>query len=276
MSDIIEREKFKSILLELAENQDLLQSDSVSSDICRRLEDIYCPANKTEHFRHFYSDVFEVLSSVKKGIKQGTVDILGQNMRLLYKRYLPTSENHDISKELMKLYDHISLDIARMNYSDSGDNDISKEQAIKDIQTQVVAIEEGVSKAQKEQDRLKDELSSQQREYVAILSIFATVVMAFTGGLAFSSSVLNNIDKVSTGKLMMIALTIGLVLINILFGLFYYVNMLIHSLSSSVDIKPLWFSIATIIVLMCFALYLCYGQSVDNQGSSITLSVQVE
>ena len=40
-------------------------------------------------------------------------------------------------------------------------------------------------------------MESSQREYIAILGIFAAVVLAFTGGIAFSTSVLNNVAKAS-------------------------------------------------------------------------------
>ena len=36
-----------------------------------------------------------------------------------------------------------------------------------------------------------------QKEYITILGIFASIVLAFTGGMAFSSSILENIDKSS-------------------------------------------------------------------------------
>ena len=36
-----------------------------------------------------------------------------------------------------------------------------------------------------------------QKEYIAILGIFAAVVLAFTGGIAFTTSVLQNIHMVS-------------------------------------------------------------------------------
>jgi SNF family Na+-dependent transporter len=121
---------------------------------------------------------------------------------------------------------------------------------------------------------VKRKLSSQQREYVAILGIFAAVVLAFTGGLAFSSSVLTNIDKVSTGKLMMIALTIGVVLISLLFGLFNYIEKLVNISLSPKNIKPLWGYMFVIVVLMLVALFLCYYPVFDVPQATINLNLQ--
>ena len=52
--------------------------------------------------------------------------------------------------------------------------------------------------------------------------------MAFTGGIAFSTSVLNNIAQASIYRTIFVSLIIGLVLINVLFGLFYYMNFLVN------------------------------------------------
>lgn len=251
------REEFKKILLELAKNANLLEADSKCDVIFARLEELYCSADGAEHFRHFYSDIFEVLSLVKRDPELGTIDVLGQNMRLLYGQYQPSSQSMNISKELKKLYDHVSLDIARMSYADAGDYRISGKQIVQELQSRVDALTAEVNDAHKTQEQMKKELNSQQREYVAILGIFAAVVITFIGGLAFTTSVLNNIDKAGTVKLMMIALTIGLVLVHIIFGLFHYVDRLVNGSCSYWKNFILLISSVIIMVLMFCIVYFC-------------------
>lgn len=79
------------------------------------------------------------------------------------------------------------------------------------------------------QNTLSEELGKQQREYIAILGIFASIVLTFIGGIVFSTSVLQNIGAVSVYRLAAIVLLIGMVLSNMLYGLFYYVNHLIYN-----------------------------------------------
>lgn len=61
----------------------------------------------------------------------------------------------------------------------------------------------------------KQELTNQfkgiEKEYISILGIFASVVLAFVGGLTFSTSVLDNIDKASIYRLVIISCIVGLV-----------------------------------------------------------------
>ena len=138
-----------------------------------------------------------------------------------------------------------------MSYADAGDYRISGKKTVQELQSRVEELTAEVNKAHEMQEQMKKELNSQQREYVAILGIFAAVVITFIGGLAFSTSVLNNIDKASTEKLMIIALTIGLVLVHVIFGLFHYVDRLVNGTSTSRKIIVLLISSAIIIALMC-------------------------
>ena len=251
------REEFKNILLELASDANLLESASECDVVFERLEKLYYSAEGTEHFRHFYSDIFEVLCELHKDVKLGTAEILGQNMGILYEQYEPVSHDSDISKELKKLYDHVSLDIARMTYSDAGDYRISGEKTVQELQSRVDGLTVEVNEAHEKQEQMKKEWNKQQREYVAILGIFAAVVITFIGGLAFSTSVLNNIDKASTEKLMIIALTIGLVLVHVIFGLFHYMDMLVNGSCTSKKLFALLISSVIIIVLMACIVYFC-------------------
>lgn len=70
-------------------------------------------------------------------------------------------------------------------------------------------------------------LDDAKKEYVAILGIFAAIVMAFTAGVAFSSSALQNIGQASPIK-------IGAVLIPLAWFLWNLVGLLIFFLREAV------------------------------------------
>ena len=58
---------------------------------------------------------------------------------------------------------------------------------------------------------MEDHFKGMEKEYISILGIFASIVLAFVGGLTFSTSVLANIDKASIYRLVIIACIIGIV-----------------------------------------------------------------
>lgn len=92
----------------------------------RRLEELYDSPDGEHRYRHFYSDIFGILTEIKNDATLGDINILGQNLSEIRKGYRVqnTRENGefiDIRTSINKLYDHVSLDIARMAYSDAGD-----------------------------------------------------------------------------------------------------------------------------------------------------------
>ncbi len=62
-----------------------------------------------------------------------------------------------------------------------------------------------------------------EREYVTILGIFASIVLAFVGGITFTTSVLQNIDKVSVFRLILTVDVIGAVLVNVIYLLISFI-----------------------------------------------------
>ncbi|MDY4971429.1 MAG: hypothetical protein SO101_14410, partial [Lachnospiraceae bacterium] len=60
-----------------------------------------------------------------------------------------------------------------------------------------------------------------------ILGIFASIVLAFTGGIAFSTSVLQNISNVSIYRLTMIVICLACVLMNVIYLLVWFIKGLI-------------------------------------------------
>ena len=101
---------------------------------------------------------------------------------------------------------------------------------------------------------MEESLGNAQREYIAILGIFAAVVLAFTGGIAFSTSVLQNLHVSSIYRIVLAIVIMGLVLTNLLYGLFYYIGQLVNKNSAN-NIKPLWIInivfISMILVIIC-------------------------
>lgn len=271
----VQRKEFCDILFELAKNQELLQDKSTRHTMYKRLEALYYSPNKDERYRHFYSDIFTVLTQIQHDSSQGDINILGQNLSVIRAGYNPQNRDSegaiiDIGDSIQKLYDHVSLDIARILYSDAGDRKTSGEEAIIDVQSQIKQIQTEIDKAKVVQKNVENELGKQQKEYIAILGIFAAVVLAFTGGIAFSTSVLNNINAVSVYRIITVSLVIGLVLINVLFGLFYYVDRLVNGLNEErKKLRPLIISNIVICILLIITVYAWSCGWVEKRDASL-------
>lgn len=232
-----QRTEFCNILYELAKSQTILNDPHERANMYIRLEKLY-ELEDGKLFRHYYSDIFSVLSSIHSDAKLGSIDQLGQNLEIIRRGYTPKNMSSngdnliDISISLKKMYDHVNLEIARMLFQEKEYKINSGETSLKELKRQIntaqMDLETSKSELNSELKNVKKKLDNSQKEYITILGIFAAVVLAFTGGIAFSTSVLNNISQASIYRIVIITLILGTVLINVLYGLFYYISELLN------------------------------------------------
>ena len=105
----------------------------------------------------------------------------------------------DCTKIVIKIYDHCNL------ISSQTDN-----------ARQI--IRKGNERVKEDLERsLKENFKSLEREYITILGIFVAIILAFVGGITFSSSVLQHMGSVSSYRLFGVIIAIGTVLLNALF-----------------------------------------------------------
>lgn len=185
--------------------------------INKRLESLYDAKPSEKRFRHFYTDIFSVLTQVQQNSQLGDINILGQNLDVIRNGYNPQNKASDgiriidVSDVINKLYDHVNLDIARITYSDAADRRISGKEAVEDLQAQINSLQIELQKAQ-----------SIQKDYEIV---YRTVF---------------------------ISLVIGFILINILYGLFYYINSIVNKQKS---ISPMIISNIVVLVLLIFTVF---------------------
>ncbi len=135
--------------------------------------------------------------------------MLTQNIKTL-KEIQDNKEVESIKPKLEKLYDHMNLECIRLQDFDE------KMSRVKDVS---IKLEDELNKNYK---KLSEELNKQQTQYITILGIFASIVLTFVGGLAFSTSVLSNIDKANAYRLVFVMAFIALFFGNILYLLFLF------------------------------------------------------
>ena len=235
------RDKLIELLFELSKAQDIFREGKKRIDIFLKLEEIYYIPGSDEYFRHFYSDILSTLTQIDSDDNEGSLDVLAVNMQAIKDGYQAVNYDGDklidISKSIIKLFDHTNLEVARINYTKQLNNatksDLASTKELLEKQreefdntkseTETIrnTLREETEKANK---KIEDNQKQMQNEYVTILGIFATIVLAFTGGMTFSSSVLNNISKASVYRLSLISFIIGLVFFNLIWVLIDFVR----------------------------------------------------
>ena len=189
-----------------------------------KLKEIY----KAKDFRHKYSKIFLIISSIDKIEKTSkdkilSIDVLMHSMEIAYEYVLNKNEYQDNFKKCFyKLYDHVVLEILQINYMREIENkgEANNASTIKELKSATSLAQTASNNA----DEATKKLDSMQKEYITILGIFASIVFAFVAGLTFSTSVLSNIHQASIYRLSFIVCLIGLFITNILHYLYAFIR----------------------------------------------------
>lgn len=157
----------------------------------------------------------------------------------------------DCRKLIIKIYDHTQLAIHQV-------------EAVNRISATTI----GDAK-----ESLRKEAKSMQKEYIAILGIFASIVLAFTAGIVFSSKVLEFMHLSSIYRIIIVTLIIGIVIINILYGLFYYIGKIVNEIYDT-KIKPLVITNLIIVGLIGLTVLGWYFGVVEKRNVDVDSSIK--
>ncbi len=174
--------KLEEMIVLLCEKGDL---SSQTDQIIKDLKEIY-----EGEYRHKYLKITTIILNSTRDKEQAFMT-LTQNIRTL-KEIQDNKEVESIKPKLEKLYDHMNLECIRLQDFDE------KMSKVKDVS---IKLEKELNK---NYEKLSEELNKQQTQYITILGIFASIVLTFVAGLAFSTSVLSNIDKANAYRLVFV------------------------------------------------------------------------
>ena len=150
--------------------------------------------------------------------------------------------------KLNKLVDHICLENSRMRSAEK------IAERLFDNEDKTKTLKEQIEQSQKNYKNLQTETHGIQKQFVAVLGIFASIITGFSGGLSFTNATLSAIADANILKLIAVSLTVGLVLINICYGLFYYLDYFLNRNDRSGKVKPLLvINIILLVVIVFFA-----------------------
>lgn len=136
---------------------------------------------------------------------------------LLYSLDDNNGVSEDCKKMIVKIYDHFQLALHQIENVNNIFAD-SIEEAKENLQKQIKGVE---------------------KEYISILGIFAAIVLAFVGGITFSTSVLQNISAVSVFRLLLVVDFLAFVLINVIYILVKFIFTINEKNAKLFNIKTL-------------------------------------
>ena len=212
----IEKQTKLNILIELM-SQNVSEPQDILAFI-RTLQEIYTDQEK---FRHSYSSISGKIIDLNS-TGDAAISNITQNLRSVIDE-IESDPSTTYSEEFIvcinKLFDHISLEETRLNM------------LYEAYDKKVIQAEETSKESKKQYDIARDlsknvtaDLDKIKTEMITVLSIFAAIVLAFMGGISFSSSTLEGMANSSMYKVVFIATICGMVVFNTVIILMYLIS----------------------------------------------------
>ncbi|PAF47246.1 hypothetical protein BKH41_08170 [Helicobacter sp. 12S02232-10] len=218
----------------------------------------------SDKFRHSYSAITAyILKDTTDEERNETLAKISENLSIIADQLKQSKDSKFCWNQFYKLQDHINLEVYRLEYYEEKILNLKKslseeEENLKTLQTQYRIVENNLKNQQDQYKTIENNLKNQQTQYVAILGIFASIILAFVGSFTFSTSVLTNIDKASIYKLVFVMILIGFFVINILYYLFKFVEKISlngRESNKCCKSKIFWVNILIFILLLSDVLF---------------------
>lgn len=189
--DVEKRKALRDMLESLASTDD---AAVLSQEDIRRASNFFAKlyGGGSEPYRHRYADicdlVFNALGHSSGDLDEGvpySVNCLAENIRIIH-GHLTKQGLCNQAKSVLKLADHIDLEKTRLSH------DIEQQQAMRAFKAAIAEVKAERDVADQKRAELEREfderLDKTRMEHIAILGVFAAVVLAFNGGVGFSTS----------------------------------------------------------------------------------------
>lgn len=178
----------------------------------------------SNNYRHEYSKITRVLFLVNDSDGR---DFLIEKLNIIE----CILKNYDAKKGIQKLKDHIQLENIRMSelekisqraISASDNINLIKEE----IESKVNEVAKNIKNSEEDLEKVQKDLKDSTTQSITILSIFAGVVMAFTGGMSYISQALASLKEIGPYRSGAFILLIGIIIFDVIFLLIYMIGKL--------------------------------------------------
>lgn len=202
----------------------------------------------SDNYRHEYSKITRVLFDIEDPEQR---DYISEQLKFISS----SIEDQQIQNKLNKLSDHINLEIIRMrelsriaedaakasekaiNIEEKVNESTSKmleiDKKILDINTKtknfdkkIKGFNQDINGAKKHLNTLHKSIKNTTTEFVTILSIFAAIVIGFTGGMTYISNAIISLGQIGPYRAGVFILLIGIIMFDTIFLLLYMIAKL--------------------------------------------------
>lgn len=162
-------------------------------------------------FRHNYSEFFPIIYTISN-----------------------SHSEEDGCKQIIKLCDHVNLEIARLRINIINEDKIETATKKVDVLNKKIKyLSVKLEKSSEELNKASDKAKSLQNELITIMSIFAAVVLLFVTDTQYITSAITSMKDVGIFKIVFVIIICGIVLLNGVYLLLNFIYKILEYNSSN-------------------------------------------
>lgn len=212
---------------------DLSEYENDYDRIIEELKDIY-----DGEYRHSYAQISRSLFYFDFDEREAVSSGLDNVIFRLLELERDESSYSSIRKSVIKLKDHIDLEIMRYSLNDEANARLETAlESAEELNATTSFLSNEVNELQGKSWDFQNKMESLNTQSITILSIFAGLVFVFTGGFSFIGTALQNINNASIYKLTFVLSLVGMMMFDLIFLFFYMIAKLTNKNISSSCIK---------------------------------------
>lgn len=263
LDEIFDRqEKLNQYLKELA-NISLLEQDEERdkriASIGDKLAELYrtpLQSDSSYGYRHLYSSF---LPDVMNDLTDEQLDCLVSYLKKILRNY---QNEPTIFHRLLKLYDHIALDISRSQYikkNEDLNNIIDKTSAkIENVGNNTESLKIALKETEDKVSDLEKTSDKYTIQIISVLGIFSAIIIVFTGGLSYISESLGALGTIPSREVAALALLCGAIMYDLIVLLLYFIGVVINSkFLTSLKEKIIVVVIPNTVITLCIIGIIC-------------------
>jgi exonuclease VII small subunit len=215
------------MLVEIDEEESELGLDFLSTNIrkVRKYVERKCAAGDTT-YDSLYKPMMKLSDHLSLEIARYS-HFISQNRQIMDL----TDKHQDLQAQLAETTERLheataKLDQANARFSQTEIKLTDAETKLTDAETKLKTIETDLPTAKSDLDTVKKSLASIHIDIIAVLSIFASIVLTFSGSMTVLGSALTGMQEVHAFKATFFVLLCGLVLGNVIFVMMHLVGKL--------------------------------------------------
>lgn len=229
------KDDFSSFYSNFVSAKDIFNNPQKLEDFYIRFSEWFEKEKEKNAVTKYFLVIFETISKIDN--KSNLYEQLEKHLKQ-FDDYCTKKRDKEVSAFIKQIIDFTNLEINRINYMNSIADKINI--TSENYKEKVDAISEQVEDANQALEKAAKKIDHSYSDFIAILGIFAGIVLVFFGGTSTFGNIISNIKNTGLAVSVLMCTITAIAVFNIIFMFIYYMAKLLDKNISASETYVSW------------------------------------